>query len=120
MQKSFNAPYQLGLTGDKPSAAQEIQVQVHAGDVIVAGTDGVFDNVHEIDILNLVSTGKNQGLDAEGVACTIANAALYNSFDRSVPSPYAEAARLHGRSHRGGKVDDITVIVGYILPTNPA
>ncbi|KAL0011035.1 hypothetical protein SO802_006143 [Lithocarpus litseifolius] len=42
--------------------------------------------------------------------------ALYNSFDRFFCSPYARAARKAGKEHRGGKIDDITVIVAHILP----
>ncbi|KAE8728018.1 putative protein phosphatase 2C 55 [Hibiscus syriacus] len=52
-QRSFNFPYQLGSC-DKPPQAQVMKVAVEAGDVIVAGTDGLFDNLSETQILESV------------------------------------------------------------------
>ncbi|KAM7524460.1 hypothetical protein LguiA_014362 [Lonicera macranthoides] len=113
-QRSFNCPYQLGITKDKPSSAQKLEVAVELGDILVAGTDGLFDNMHAFEIEDVVNRGINEGEEPEEIACVIANLALYNSFDQFADTPFAKASRLAGHEHRGGKIDDITVIVAYI------
>lgn len=114
-QHSFNITYQLGqMSTDLPSSAIEIKLKMEAGDVIVAGTDGLFDNMHLEEILQLVSQGVSQGSDPENLAWTIAENALYNSFDRFAITPFARASRENGGNHVGGKIDDITVLVAFI------
>ena len=46
-QRGFNFPYQLGWgkNGDQPILATEFNHQVKDGDIIILGTDGVFDNL---------------------------------------------------------------------------
>lgn len=44
------------------------------------------------------------------MASQIGNIALYNSFDRFADTPFARASK---GQHRGGKIDDIIVIVAY-------
>ncbi|KAJ1671014.1 hypothetical protein EV182_007867, partial [Spiromyces aspiralis] len=56
-QHSFNYPYQLG-TGehsDKPTDAQIFRLKVRRGDIIIVGTDGLFDNLFDEDILEEVN-----------------------------------------------------------------
>lgn len=116
-QHSFNRPYQLGQTSsDLPSSAIEIKLEMKAGDVIVAATDGLFDNMYLEEILVLVSQGISQGSDAHNIAWTIAENALYNSFDRFSVTPFARASQENGGNHSGGKIDDITVVVAFIQP----
>lgn len=116
-QHSFNYPYQLGpLSSDLPSSAIEIELKMMAGDVIVAGTDGLFDNMHLEEISAEVSQGISRGSDPQDLAWTIAENALYNSFDRFAVTPFARASRENGGSHSGGKRDDITVLVAFIQP----
>lgn len=53
-QRYFNCPYQLGHRGgDNPSVAQELEVEVAAGDIAIAGTDGLFDNMDDFEIEEL-------------------------------------------------------------------
>ncbi|KAG9154237.1 hypothetical protein Leryth_000706 [Lithospermum erythrorhizon] len=116
-QRRFNVPYQLGNCRDDPSVAQEYQVLVQEGDIVVAGTDGLFDNMHDTEILGLLRGDNNMknGGGLEEDACRIANLALYNSFDRySKTTPFAVESRKAGLKNRGGKIDDITVVVAYI------
>ncbi|MCL7042323.1 hypothetical protein MKW94_022834 [Papaver nudicaule] len=51
-QHGFNFPYQLecGRNGDLPSSGQVSTVPVASGDVIVAGTDGLFGNLFHNEI----------------------------------------------------------------------
>ncbi|KAL0359589.1 UNVERIFIED_CONTAM: putative protein phosphatase 2C 55 [Sesamum angustifolium] len=118
-QRGFNCPYQLGSTKDNPSAAVEMEFRVKAGDVIVAGTDGLMDNMHASEIVESVRRRRRGMSEKENMmaeqACYMANVALYNSFDRYAETPYSIASRKAGRCHRGGKVDDITVIIARII-----
>ncbi|KAI8562365.1 hypothetical protein RHMOL_Rhmol03G0030700 [Rhododendron molle] len=117
-QWSFNCPYQLGSSKkDHPDLAMELELEVEAGDVVVAGTDGLLDNMHPSEIEEIIRPCLEQDADSDPqqLAEGIANLALYNSFDKYADTPYARAARKAGHRHRrGGKVDDITVIVALI------
>ncbi|KAF8924301.1 hypothetical protein BGZ58_001950 [Dissophora ornata] len=54
-QHSFNYPYQLGTgSTDIPTDAQVFTVKVESGDIVVMGTDGIFDNLFDEDILEEV------------------------------------------------------------------
>ena len=53
-QYSFNFPYQCGTNCDPPYAANDREHQIQENDVIVLGTDGVFDNVYDEDILECI------------------------------------------------------------------
>ncbi|KAI3472244.1 hypothetical protein Pfo_029732 [Paulownia fortunei] len=110
-QRRFNCPYQLGNTRDNPSIAMEIEVSVEPGDIVIAGTDGLLDNMHASEMVEIVRRDTMEGKDLMEQACYMANLALYNSFDKYAETPYSIASRRAGRCHRGGKVDDITVII---------
>lgn len=92
-------------------------MEVEAGDVVVAGTDGLLDNMHPSEIEEIIRPCLEQDSDSDPqqLAESIANLALYNSLDKYADTPYAQAARKAGHRHRrGGKVDDITVIVALL------
>ncbi|KAK6274563.1 hypothetical protein POUND7_004272 [Theobroma cacao] len=118
-QHSFNYPYQLGnsANSDKPWQAQVIKLAVEPGDVIIAGTDGLFDNLSESLILEAAAAGIELGLDPEEVAWPVAQQAYNISLDREAVTPYVQASMMAGQRHTGGKKDDITVIVSRILDT---
>jgi protein phosphatase PTC7 len=118
-QHNFNCPYQLGnnKNNDRPSSASEVKVAVIPGDIIVLGTDGLLDNMWAEQIEDEIKKGTLEGVNPEQLAWTIAELALYNSMDKYFISPFAKAAALEGEKHRGGKIDDITVVVGHILPS---
>ncbi|KAL4627671.1 hypothetical protein ACB092_05G181800 [Castanea dentata] len=117
-QHGFNYPYQLGniMTCDKPCSAIVTTVErLLPGDIIVLGTDGLLDNMFTAEIEDIISKGTLEGVNTEKLASTIAHLALFNSMDKNVDSPFAQAARLAGLKHNGGKRDDITVIVGHVI-----
>ncbi|XP_075499451.1 putative protein phosphatase 2C 55 [Primulina tabacum] len=114
--KAFDCPYLMGkTTGVGPGLAEELQVQVEAGDVIIAGTDGLFDNLfpEEIEAIVKVSLEQND-IQPNLLAESLAKAALEKSSDRSCKSPYGVAAQAAGLEYSGGKSDDITVVAGYV------
>ncbi|CAK9179238.1 unnamed protein product [Ilex paraguariensis] len=117
-QHRFNSPYQLGNTADSPSLAEEFEVVVEAGDIVVAGTDGLFDNLHPAEIEDVVSLCLRKRNMPELLAWTMAKVARKKSLDEWTDSPFAMAAYDAGVEHLGGKYDDITVIVTYILSPN--
>ena len=53
-------------------------------------------------------------MDQTKVANCIAAKAEKMSFDKNYDSPFAKNARAVGRKHRGGKKDDITVVVSEV------
>ncbi|KAJ1727497.1 hypothetical protein LPJ61_004538 [Coemansia biformis] len=67
-QHSFNYPYQLGTEAhsDKPSDAQVFRLKIQKGDIIIVGSDGVFDNLFDEDILEEVSHHLPPTMRAEG------------------------------------------------------
>ncbi|XP_060216865.1 probable protein phosphatase 2C 55 [Lycium barbarum] len=119
-QSRFNCPFQLGngKSCDDPSVAEKISVPVKAGDVIVLGTDGLFDNVHDFELEMIV----NNGVDSwesdvpETLAWRIAQYALDNSKSTELYTPFSRECFKAGLEHSGGKIDDITVIVANIWP----
>lgn len=119
-QHEFNTPYQLGTskTCDLPCSAMRIAVAVLPEDIIVFGTDGLLDNMYPREIEDILKRGTSEEVNPEELASTIAEFALYNSLDKYRCSPFARAAHLEGKQHIGGKIDDITVIVGHIVADN--
>lgn len=114
-QQYFNCPYQLGngLKSDCPPLVYEGEVQVEDGDIVVAGTDGLLDNLYPYEIAEILQETQGKPYP-EQIAWTIAETALANSKDEEYDSPFEIAANLAGVDHIGGKYDDITVIVAHI------
>ncbi|KAE8671770.1 putative protein phosphatase 2C 55 [Hibiscus syriacus] len=114
---SFNFPYQLGNGANygKPLQAQVMKVAVEAGDVIVAGTDGLFDNLTENQISETAVTGIERGLHPEDVAWQVAQRAYDVSMDKKAMTPFTQDSKMAGKWYIGGKRDDITVIVSCLL-----
>lgn len=112
-QHEFNCPFQLGrdIRSDLPVLAAQIKVEVRPGDVVVMGTDGLFDNVKDDAAAELVGGGADE---PGKVAERLAREALKIARSRDVETPFAVEARKAGIEYSGGKYDDITVIVAYI------
>lgn len=127
-----NAPPQ-----DQPADADLYTFSVKEGDLIILGTDGVFDNLHDHEICQLaectvspfeaqqaldLKSGKlmspgSSSTDPAKVAEAIAQAAFYRSRDKSARTPFTVNAKEAGRSHFGGKSDDITVVAAWVVRT---
>ncbi len=146
----FDCPYQLASLRfvpetDQATDAAVLTGQVEAGDLIVLGSDGLFDNVPMEDILLVVRAVEAQGGDlggdggpnakAEAIASALGEMAFANSQNPEYESPYALEARRQGYELNffeklqaakftegglqlgqitGGKMDDITVVVGVV------
>jgi protein phosphatase PTC7 len=115
-QHDFNFTYQLESGGgsDLPSSAQVFHFPVAPGDVIVAGTDGLFDNLYNNEISGVIVEALRVGLEPQVAAQKIAALARQRATDKNRQSPFAAAAQEAGYRYYGGKLDDITVVVSYV------
>lgn len=121
-QHEFNFPYQIGSPdsmSDTPQVAQRFSVEVKAGDIIVAATDGLFDNVYPDEAASLVSASKERGENAQAAAVSLSQFARMRAADPTHLSPFAYGAQQLGYRYFGGKMDDITVLCAYVVPAVP-
>lgn len=77
------------------------------------GTDGLWDNLFVEEILEICNSNPNS--DSSTLSELIAKAASEASFASRL-SPFAKGAKEVGWEYWGGKVDDITVLVGKVKP----
>ncbi|CAL4968093.1 unnamed protein product [Urochloa decumbens] len=118
-QHRFNCPYQLSSNGHGDSL-KEVKVggmsTMMDGDVLVVGTDGLFDNMHDRQLERAVSMGTELGFSPKNMSDIVAGIAYKVSMDKWAHSPYSTAySKAYGNRVYGGKEDDITVIVAYIV-----
>jgi len=112
-QHSFNFPYQLGTgSSDRPAHASCTVLNVQPGDLIIMGTDGLFDNLYDEEIVAIAA----MSAEPATIAQLLARRAFMVGNSKSLISPFAKAARGNGYPLAlGGKLDDITVMVGRIV-----
>ncbi|KAF2360359.1 PPM-type phosphatase domain [Trinorchestia longiramus] len=125
-QHYFNTPFQLsmpppGTSGhvlsDSPASADSREFEVEAGDLLLVATDGVFDNLPVPCILQLLQPveGTSELSELQSAANRIAQQARLHAFDEDYMSPFALSARQNGINTKGGKPDDITVVLAAVL-----
>lgn len=104
----------MGTGGDDPSKADTKVHDIYHNDILVLGTDGLFDNLFDVRIIELIKpfvrTSDNI-LDLTLVAEIVAKEAEKFSRNQGYMSPFAKTARDHFYDYVGGKPDDITVAV---------
>ncbi|XVF01602.1 hypothetical protein REPUB_Repub04eG0102500 [Reevesia pubescens] len=115
MVYEFNFPI-LIERGDYPSDFVEVyRIYLNEGDVIITATDGLFDNLYEKDIASIVLKSLQESLSPQEMAELLATTAQEVGQLSSVRSPFADEAQAAGYGgYRGGKLDDVTVIVSLI------
>lgn len=115
-QHDFNYPYQLDASGlgDLPKDAQVLTVPVAPGDVIVAGTDGLFDNLYTNEVADIVMQAVQDKFGPQDTARKLAALARQQGMDKAWKSPFATAAQDAGFYYLGGKLDDVSVVVSYV------
>ncbi|XP_042409218.1 probable protein phosphatase 2C 26 isoform X1 [Zingiber officinale] len=120
----FDCPYQLSseIYGQTYQDATVCSLELIEGDTVVMGSDGLFDNIFDHEIISALSGSQ----DVSEAANKLANLAHYHSMDSNFDSPYSLEARSRGfdvpwwkkvlgTKLVGGKLDDITVIVGRVI-----
>ncbi|KIV86913.1 hypothetical protein PV11_02489 [Exophiala sideris] len=118
----FDCPRQLGTNSpDTPlDNAVTDTVDIELGDVVAVLSDGVTDNLWEHEICETISqcvekwtAGEDEAKDGiVYVARTLMNAAREVAEDPNAESPYMERAFDEGIAAEGGKLDDISVVLG--------
>jgi protein phosphatase PTC7 len=132
MLHDYNTPFQLGRVEeddddedvDTPDDAELYEIEVAPGDVMVLASDGLFDNLFDEEIANIVDAllrGQRDERTAQVAAAALADAATAKVRDKDSRTPWVAAAARAGElppwqrlRPRGGKVDDITVIVALV------
>ncbi|WEW58802.1 protein serine/threonine phosphatase [Emydomyces testavorans] len=127
----FDCPMQLGTNSvDRPrdDAALSV-VELEEDDIVVALSDGVTDNLWEQDLLQVIllslkqwesGKGENGGGDRTAgrgggmvyIAQQLLQSARTIAQDPSAETPYMNKANDAGLAISGGKMDDISVVVG--------
>uniref|UniRef100_A0A7S2VUA2 Protein phosphatase n=1 Tax=Lankesteria abbotti TaxID=340204 RepID=A0A7S2VUA2_9APIC len=141
------------VEGDDPVLAELYDIRVTEGDLVIVGTDGLFDNLFDHEIAHLASlsispyeakvvasagalcdatTGKvphphfvtppeidelfGIATPPQKIARALAEAAFFRACDPTARTPFARVCR---RSRQpvvsGGKMDDISVVVGWVV-----
>jgi hypothetical protein len=117
---AFNTPYQIGTGGDHPTDAEEGRVVLQEGDIIVLGTDGLFDNLFDDQIVEIVTQGRHEKRNADEMAEMIARRAHTAGSRTTGEMPFGKNARNYGYQYQGGKMDDITVVVSFVSSSPPS
>lgn len=123
-QHYFNTPFQLSIAppgaegvvlSDSPEAADSSSFDVQLGDIILTASDGLFDNMPDYMILQELKKLKTTNYDSVlQTAQSIAKQAHDLAYDPNYMSPFAQFACDNGLNVRGGKPDDITVLLSIV------
>lgn len=122
-QHWFDCPYQIGHnSNDTPKESSVLTtVDLQKGDVVIASTDGLGDNVYPAQILEVVAEeealAKEQGQDPMGTEdltrmsqklCSLAREKMKDEWGES---PFGDKAICEGIGFMGGKKDDVSILV---------
>ncbi|PNW88593.1 hypothetical protein CHLRE_01g036200v5 [Chlamydomonas reinhardtii] len=113
LEHDFGRPYQLGhhANADTVDKCDVATRAVRRGDVLVLGTDGLLDNLSDVEIAEEVAACRGRGQGPSIIAQRLARLAFEASYDKGRVTPYAVAASEHfDMVYSGGKPDDITVL----------
>jgi hypothetical protein len=118
-QHSFNYPFQLGTSSkDSPEDTQSYVLKIQAGDIVVMGSDGLFDNVFDEEIVDIVNSNclpPPLKVDPQSMADALLRKAKQVAENSGFgTSPFQQRAIQEGFYYQGGKVDDTSVLVCVI------
>lgn len=113
----FDCPYQLSTDSpDRPRDGTRLNLELVPGDLVIMGSDGVFDNLSDQEVLKVIG----DGLDKPNVyAKQLSDRSRKVSFNRKAETPYAKLAKRSGdpdyEDGLGGKVDDVCCVVARYI-----
>ncbi len=90
------------------------------GDVVVLATDGVTDNVFDEEIIALVNKGVELHASEAEIAQQLASLSSRKANSPNAATPFAQAVAKLGHDFAGGKLDDVTVVVAFVVPDTAA
>ncbi|RLN07133.1 putative protein phosphatase 2C 71 [Panicum miliaceum] len=115
MVYGFNFPLQIEKGDDPFKLVQNYSIDLEEGDVIVAATDGLFDNVYEHELAAIISKSLQADLKPTEIAEHLAAKAQEVGRSGAGRSPFSDAALSVGYlGFSGGKLDDIAVVVSIV------
>jgi len=107
---------------DSPSEAEIYEAKLRDGDIVVAYTDGFSDNVFPSEMATICSLVARGGMTEDEQVQAMADRMVEYSRlcmkSKTRVSPFEREASRQGMYFRGGKSDDVTVIVGLIRETS--
>jgi protein phosphatase PTC7 len=109
----FECPYQLSVDSpDRPKDGTKWNVELLKGDIILMASDGVFDNMSDEDVAEMVAAGPKP---TSVIAKRVADQARKVSVNSNAVTPYAKMAKRYGDPNYsegvGGKLDDVCCVV---------
>ncbi|GIL80853.1 hypothetical protein Vretimale_9436 [Volvox reticuliferus] len=117
LEHDFGRPYQLGHhpAADAVDRCDVATQSVRPGDVLVLGTDGLYDNLSDVEIADEVAACRAKDFGPMVIAQRLARMAFEASYDKHRRTPYAASASEHfDMVYSGGKPDDITVLCAVV------
>ncbi|KAG9227729.1 hypothetical protein CCMSSC00406_0000625 [Pleurotus cornucopiae] len=125
----FNYPKQLlknatssrrsrNNSSDSPRDAESYEVQLREKDIIIAYTDGLVDNVYPEEILEICSVvlqeHRHDHDRPQIMSDRIVDYARQCMRSKTLLTPFERQAIKQGVAHKGGKIDDVTVVVTMV------
>jgi protein phosphatase PTC7 len=109
----WECPYQLSEDSpDRPKDGTKLNVELMAGDMVVMGSDGIFDNLTDNQILDVI---QNSPKKSSLIAKKIVELSRKESLNPQALTPFAKQAQRRGdkefKDGVGGKVDDASCVV---------
>lgn len=107
---------------DSPGEADTYETTLRDGDIVVAYTDGLGDNVFPDEIATITSlvgrAGLPEDVQVQAMADRMANYARLCMLNKGRRSPFESEAARQGMFFQGGKLDDVTVVVALVRETS--
>lgn len=104
---------------DSPEDGETYQICVNEKDILILGTDGLFDNLYDEEIIKIVEDFflvNDKKSNLLPLATKIASIAKSRSLDSLAQCPFNDKGMKELNINLvGGKVDDITVIVSTLI-----
>jgi len=106
---------------DSPKEADTYHTKLRDGDIVLVYTDGLSDNVFPSEILNICSlvarAGGSEDRQVQVMADRIVDYARQCMASKHKVSPFEKEAARQGMFFRGGKMDDVTVVLALVRET---
>jgi protein phosphatase PTC7 len=113
IQHYFDCPYQLSADSpDRPKDGTKLNLELMKGDLILMGSDGIFDNLSGEELVEIVSSSPPR---LSTIAKRVGDQSRKVSLNKQAVTPYGKLAKKNGdpdyADGLGGKLDDVCCIV---------